>query len=299
MTFDRLVQPLVACLGSPVAGDPTQFVMSRIAREAGLDWRFFTSEVEPDQFETAFRGVQALGMAGVSILEPFQESVLGFLASLSTEASLLGRASVARREKDGWIGDHTFGAAMMQLLRARLRGHSLREDGTMSPQAILVRGSPLRARMIEGVLPLLDGDFSVLLYGESGSVPGPPPDASEPESVSVHTIPSVSLEELSSLERPVRVLIFDDGPVASPSGKAKSFKWLQQVAWATSPVVVCPHGRCQLDEGSVEWLKGRDVPIVEELELMAYRAAVDFQFWTGFEPSIELIRESLEEYLQW
>jgi shikimate 5-dehydrogenase len=49
----------------------------------------------------------------------------------------------------------------------------------------------------------------------------------------------------------------------------------------------------------LEWLKGRDVPIVEELELMAYRAAVDFHFWTEYEPSIELIRESLEEYLQW
>jgi shikimate 5-dehydrogenase len=32
---------------------------------------------------------------------------------------------------------------------------------------------------------------------------------------------------------------------------------------------------------------------------MANQAAADFFFWTGVSPSVELIRESFEEYLQW
>ncbi len=296
---------MVACLGNPVAGDPTQFVMSRIAREAGLDWRFFTSEVEAVDFEAAFRGVQALGMAGASILDPFQQSALAFLGSLSNEASLLGRASVARREEDGWVGDHTLGLAMVQLLRARLGGHSLREDGTMSPQSILVMGSRQTAQMIEAQLPMLEGDLCVLVCEETMR----PETTTTSESLtfdaasersSASRVQSIGLEDLSTLERPVRSLILDGKPISLQQGKSKSLaKWLQQIAWATSPVVICTHGRRQLDDSALGWLKGRDVPIVEELELMAYRAAVDFHFWTGYEPSIELIRESLEEYLQW
>lgn len=298
MSTDRVVQPMVACLGYPVAGDPTQFVMSRIAREAGLDWRFFTSEVEPEHFETAFRGVQALGMAGVSILEPFQEPAVPFLKSLSDAASLQGRVSVARREEEGWVGDHTQGLAMVQLLRARLGGHSLREDGTMSPQSILVIGSRTVAEILAGLTTTLEGDFSVLLYQDESSTPSVCGKTAE---VSVASkIQSVGCDELSSLERPVRVLLLEGVPMAFQPGRVKSFpKWLQHVAWATSPLVVCTQGRRQLDDGALDWLKGRQVPIVEELELMAYRAAVDFHFWTGYEPSIELIRESLEEYLQW
>lgn len=300
MSTDRVVQPMVACLGYPVAGDPTQFVMSRIAREACLDWRFFTSQVEPEQFETAFRGVQALGLSGLSILEPFQQPAVSLLKSLSNQASLLGRVSVARREEDGWVGDHTQGSALMQLLRARLGGHSLREDGTMSPQSILVRGSRLAAEMLEGLTTTLEGDFRVLSFKNGDPDPDPSASKSTADDSTASTVQTVGYDELSALERPVRVLLFDGASMAQQPGKAKSLtKWLQQIAWATSPVVVCTHGRQQLDEGALEWLKGRDVPIVEELELMAYRAAVDFHFWTEYEPSIELIRESLEEYLQW
>jgi len=32
---------------------------------------------------------------------------------------------------------------------------------------------------------------------------------------------------------------------------------------------------------------------------MVHQTAVDFHFWTSYEPNLELIRESLEEYLQW
>lgn len=297
MSTDRVVQPLVACLGNPVAGNPTQFVMSRIAREAELDWRFFTSEVAPEQFETAFRGVQALGMAGMAILEPFQEQAADFLDSISEAASRMGRVSVARQEGDRWIGDHTLGAALIRLLRAKLSGSPLREDGTMSPQSIAVWGPSQTVQLIEGLLPALDGDFIALACGEHGEASSVPPSDGEPSASGNAQV--VTLEELASLERPVRVLVLDF-PASQRIARPKTIaKRLQQIAWATSPVVVCTQGRRQLDDEAFDWLKGRDVCIAEELELMSYRAAADFHFWTGIEPSMDWIREALEEYLQW
>ena len=46
-------------------------------------------------------------------------------------------------------------------------------------------------------------------------------------------------------------------------------------------------------------LRVTGLTLMEPIELMAYQAAADFFFWTGVEPSIDLIRDSLEEYLQW
>ena len=38
---------------------------------------------------------------------------------------------------------------------------------------------------------------------------------------------------------------------------------------------------------------------VEQVEWMAYEAVADFAFLTGATPPLDLVRESLEEYLQW
>lgn len=278
------MQPLVACLGNPVAGNPTQFVMSRIAREAGLDWRFFTSEVETEQFEPALRGVQALGMAGMAILDPFQERTVGLLDSVSLGASLLGRVSVARREGNAWIGDHTCGAALVRLLRSRLTDQPLREDGTMSPQSIAVLGSPPLVQLIDGLLPSLDGDFRVYGFGKQA----------ENTSTDVSNI-----DPMASLERPVRVMVIDSPASERFSSPKVMTKWLQQIAWSTSPIAICTRGIRQLEGEVLEWLQGRDLMIIDEIEWMTFRAAADFHFWTGVEPSVEIIREALEEYLQW
>jgi shikimate dehydrogenase len=293
MSIDRVVQPMVACLGNPVAGNPTQYVMTRISREAELDWRFFTSEVDPERFEAAFRGVQALGLAGMAILDPFQELAAGLLDSISQAASLMGRVNVVRRHGDAWIGDNTYGSAIIRLLRERISDRPLREDGTMSPQSIGLWGSAPSARVIEHLIPALEGDFSVFLCNDTL---GDEPQARDSSS----RIATVTWEELSSLERPVRAFILDAPLELLSAAKFKSLsKRFAEMAWATSPVVLCTQGRRQFDEAGMQWIHHRDGQFIEEIEWMSYRAAADFQFWTGFEPSIEWIRDSLEEYLQW
>jgi hypothetical protein len=147
----------------------------------------------------------------------------------------------------------------------------------MSPQSILVWGSQQTAQLIDGLLPSLDGDFAV-----------------------IHQESSQSSDGLVSLERPVRALVLESSAVEQLYANPKqATRWLQQVAWATTPVVVCTQGRLRRGDGTWDWFDGRNAHIADEIELMTHRAAVDFHFWTGYESSIELIREALEEYLQW
>ena len=53
---DSTLQPIVCCMGQPVAGNPTQFMMERAFAAAGLEWRYLTLEVPPDRLGDAVRG---------------------------------------------------------------------------------------------------------------------------------------------------------------------------------------------------------------------------------------------------
>jgi len=52
------LQPIVCCLGQPVAGNPTQYMMEQAFIAAGLDWRYLTLEVPPDKLADAIRGTK-------------------------------------------------------------------------------------------------------------------------------------------------------------------------------------------------------------------------------------------------
>jgi shikimate dehydrogenase len=54
---------LFAVLGKPVAGNPTQEMVEAAFAAAGLEARYVSLEVEPEDLAEAVRGVRALGFA--------------------------------------------------------------------------------------------------------------------------------------------------------------------------------------------------------------------------------------------
>lgn len=176
MSLDRVLQPLVACLGNPVGGNPTQFVMTRLAREAELDWRFFTSQVPPELFETAFRGIQALGMSGAAILPPFEASLEPFLDSISPRALALGKVQVVKWESDQWTGDETISTAILRALTHRICAQAVsaqvapdaqNSNDSFTPQSIGVIGSMALANALQLALVDIPGDYTVLRFDET------------------------------------------------------------------------------------------------------------------------------------
>src|SRR5436190_807767 len=55
-------QEFLCCLGKPVAGNPTQYMMEKAFEAAGLDWRYLTCEVPPEKLADAMRGLRALAV---------------------------------------------------------------------------------------------------------------------------------------------------------------------------------------------------------------------------------------------
>jgi len=271
--------------------------MYRAARAAGADWRFFTSQVEIDQFEIAFRGVQALGLNGMALFDPFQTKSLELLDSVTESAMCLGRVNVARLDGNSWLGDNTLGAAIMNCIQPRLeQTHTAvpsepQDAAEYQPPSILVVGeSEIAKAMRLANTPLSDrivvapaGNDIVVKETEDGSA-----------SATRAAWELASLDDFVEMNKTLDCLVLNNVP------NALLTRQLSALSWSDSPSCLIMSNAS--DKRLRSWREAIKVPNlthIDLVELMAHQSAADFQFWTGVSPVIEQIRDSLEEYMQW
>src|SRR6478609_11844918 len=117
MSSSTPLQEVVCCLGQPVAGNPTQYMMEKAFAAAGLDWRYLTCEVPPDKLADAMRGLRALGFKGANFTIPHKVAVIPYLDTLSPAAELAGAVNCVNRVGDKLHGDNADGKGFYQSLR--------------------------------------------------------------------------------------------------------------------------------------------------------------------------------------
>lgn len=116
MATDSL-QEIVCCLGQPVAGNPTQYMMEKAFVAAGLDWRYLTLEVRAENLPAAIRGMRAMGFRGGNFTIPHKVAVVPLLDSLSPAAEAMGAVNCVNRVGEKLIGENTDGKGFVQSLR--------------------------------------------------------------------------------------------------------------------------------------------------------------------------------------
>ena len=136
------LQEIVALLGYPVAGNPTQYMIERAFSRIGLDWRDPTLEVAPENLADAVRGMRAMGFRGGNFTMPHKVAVLPLLDQLTEAARLMGAVNCWWRQEDRLLGDNTDGKGFLQSLRGRI-------DPAGRRFAILGAGGAARAIAIE------------------------------------------------------------------------------------------------------------------------------------------------------
>ena len=111
------LQEIVCCMGQPVRGNPTQFMMEKAFSQASLDWRYLTLEVPPGQLAPAVQGMRAMGFRGGNFTIPHKVAVIQHLDGLSPAAELMGAVNCVNRSGDKLIGENTDGKGFVQSLR--------------------------------------------------------------------------------------------------------------------------------------------------------------------------------------
>ncbi len=102
-------QELVGVFGYPVAENPTQAMVEPAFADLGLDWRYLTVEVHPDNLADAVRGARAMGWRGFNCTIPHKIKVIEHLDELSPAARAIGAVNCVTHRDGKLIGDNTDG----------------------------------------------------------------------------------------------------------------------------------------------------------------------------------------------
>lgn len=102
-------QELTACFGFPVSENPTQAMIEPAYAALGLDWRYLTLEVKPEDLATAVAGARAFGFQGFNCTIPHKVAVIEHLDGLGESAKLMGAVNCVVNRDGDFIGENTDG----------------------------------------------------------------------------------------------------------------------------------------------------------------------------------------------
>jgi len=110
-------QEIVAVFGKPIAENPTQYMIEQAFRHHGLEWRYLSLEVEPEDLGDAVLGMRAMNFRGGNCTIPHKVAVIEHLDRLARSAELMGAVNCIVREGDELVGENTDGKGFVQSLR--------------------------------------------------------------------------------------------------------------------------------------------------------------------------------------
>ena len=110
-------QELTGCFGFPVAENPTQAMIEPAYRAMGLDWRYLTLEVKPENLAAAVAGARAYGFKGFNCTIPHKIEVISHLDGLGESAELMGAVNCVVNRGGQFIGENTDGKGFVSSLR--------------------------------------------------------------------------------------------------------------------------------------------------------------------------------------
>lgn len=152
-------QELVGVFGFPVAENPTQAMIEPAFAAMGLDWRYLTVEVRPEDLGDAVRGARAMNWLGFNCTIPHKVAVIEFLDRLSPAAEKIGAVNCAVNHGGEWVGDNTDGKGFLQ---------SVQEVRPISGVRAVVLGAGGAARAIGVELALAGAEHMTIVNRDRG-----------------------------------------------------------------------------------------------------------------------------------
>lgn len=276
------LQEVICCLGQPVAGNPTQYMMEKAFAAAGFDWRYLTCEVSPEKLPDAMRGIRALGFKGANFTIPHKVAVIQHLDSLSPAAELMGAVNCINRVGDKLIGENTDGKGFYQ---------SLREACDPAGLNIVILGAGGAARAIAVELALA-GASEITIVNRSAER-----GQSLVDLLTQRTTVKAQFAPLTgNYAIPDTAAIFIN---ATSIGLGNSD--------ARAPIAV-DSLRLELIVADVifnppqTWLirtaADRGCRTIDGLGMLVNQAVISFRIWTGTNPDPTIMRDALEEFLE-
>lgn len=269
-------------MGQPVAGNPTQYMIEKAFAKAGLDWRYLTLEVGPEQLADAMAGLRAMGFRGANFTIPHKVAVLPYLDELSDAAALMGAVNCVNRIDNRLIGENTDGKGFVR---------SLREVCEPAQKSVTILGAGGAARAIAVEL-CLAGASKIVVVNRTRE---------RGEQLAQLLSQRVSVAaEFQPWEGKYRVaedtqLLINATSIGLNDSRAMvpiDLKTLRSDLVVAEVVFNPPRTRF------LQAADERHCTVVDGLGMLVNQAVIGFEIWTGIAPDAAVMREALEEFLE-
>ncbi len=259
---------LVACLGQPVAENPTGAMQEAAFAALGLNWRYLTVEVPPNKLKEAMLGVRAFGMQGVNLTIPHKVAVIEYLDRVAPDAALIGAVNTVRREGDKLIGENTDGKGF-------LRG--VRENGGLDPKGkrVVVLGAGGAARAIVAELALA-GAADLLVVNRSAQ--RGEPMVSDLASRTKAPIRFQQWQGTYAVAAETDLLVNATSIGLYPDVGSMPDVDLRE---AREDMLVCDVVFNPPETPFLQAARRRGMPTVDGLAMLVYQGVIGFELWTG------------------
>ena len=273
---------LVGVFGYPVAENPTGVMQEAAFRAQGLNWRYLTMEVRPEQLAMAMAGLRAMNMAGINLTIPHKIQVIQYLDELSAEAELIGAVNTVVREGDRLMGHNTDGKGFLR---------SVRDEVGVDPQGkrvvFLGAGGAARAMAVELALA---GASHFTIVNRS---PGRGQELSELlQKRTPAEAAFVAWEGTYPVPRGADILVN-----ATPIGLYPEVDATPGVDLATirPDLLVCDVIPNPPQTAFLRAAADRGAHTLDGLGMLVGQGAIAFQMWTGVEAPVDVMRAALEQ----
>lgn len=280
MTHESL-QEIVCCMGQPVAGNPSQFMMERAFAAAGLDWRYLTLEVSAEDLPAAVAGMKAMGFRGGNFTIPHKVAVIGHLKRLTEAAELMGAVNCIFAEDGSFVGENTDGKGFVSALKE-----------VMDPEGkkVVLFGAGGAARAIAVELGLNKVARIDIVNRDAGRGRDLANLISQRVGIASKWIPWNGTHELSEDVD----LVINGTSIGLNNASAmlpvdvETFRESMLVA----DVIFNPP-----ETAFLQAAKDAGCQTIDGLGMLVNQGAIGFKIWTGIDPDPAVMREALEEYL--
>jgi shikimate dehydrogenase len=275
------LQEIVALVGYPVAGNPTQYMIERALARCGLDWRYLTLEVAPENLADAVRGMRSMGFRGGNFTMPHKTAVLPLLDSLTESARLIAAVNCWCRQDDRLAGDNTDGKGFLQSLRTRV-------DPAGRRFVVLGAGSAARAIAVELALAAAADILIVNRDARRGEALAQL--VAEQAHAQAH---AVAWHGDFSLPAEIDVLV-NATSIGTGDSETRVPLALDSLrpGLVVADVQVNPPNTRLLREAAQQGCQ-----TIDGLAMLVHQSAIGFKIWTGLDCEPSSMREAAEEFL--
>ena len=254
-------------MGLPSVGNPSQFVLERLATAAGRDLCCLTVDVAPHALAEAIRGADVMGFTGLLLADSLGSRAFELVARDHSVTEVLGAVDLVCRYETQWVGSHSLMLAVQQWL----------QDLAEPPAQAVVFGSGLAARA--AVCGLVAADC-------------PQIHLVAPEALALELTPwCARLSEKSRVDfAPETVPELRDAPAIVVDATEDDTLPLEQLAEASQVV------QLRSDLTTAPPALPAAISVTGAVDMLVRRYAIAFESLTAAPADRDLIRESLEEF---